>query len=86
MRATRLGDFARGIKCRIVSAAAPLPLIMRNVEVCGSRGRADVGIGPYNEQRKPPPDFVGGDAHIAPPFDRNTPLGGVGGGVPDAPR
>ena len=52
MRTTRLGDFARGIKSGIVSAPAPRPLTMRNVGVCGSCGRADVGIGPYNGKRE----------------------------------
>ena len=31
------------------------------------------------------PNIVGGDAHIAPPFDRNASSDCVGGGVSDAP-
>ena len=46
MRPTRLKDFARGLKCRIVSAPAPLPLIFQNVGVHSSYVRDDVGIVP----------------------------------------
>ena len=37
---TRLKDFARGLKCRIVSASAPLPLMIQNVGVRGPFKRA----------------------------------------------
>ena len=46
MRPTRLEDFARGLKCRIFSAPAPLPLIFQNVGVHSSYVRDDVGIAP----------------------------------------
>ena len=32
------------------------------------------------------PNIVGGDTHIAPPFDQNISSNRVGGGVPDALR
>ncbi len=70
VRATRLEDFARGSKCRIVSALAPLPLTVQNVGVHGSLERADVGIGPYgglrNFRRR---SLRAGDAGICPGGD-----------------
>ena len=60
--------FARGLKCSIVSALAPLPLMVRSVgDSLSLRFRADVGISPCGNGRNPASNFVGGDAHIAPP-------------------
>ena len=74
-----------GLKCRIDFPSAPLPLTVQNVGARGSYGRADAGIGPCNNKRKSSSTFVGGDAHIAPPFGWKAPSNFVEGGVPDAP-
>ena len=57
--------FARGIKCGIVSASAPLPLTVQNVGVHRPFVRADVGIAPPFD-RKTASNFVGGGVPDAP--------------------
>ena len=55
-----------GMKCRSVSAFAPLPLTVRNVGGICSDQRGDVGIAPYATRRDVSFIIVGADAHVGP--------------------
>ena len=50
VRATRLGNFARGLKCSIVRRSAPLLLTVRNVGVQCPLVRAVGDAGPYSRK------------------------------------